>query len=213
MWGFGSLREYLNILTSCLVERIVEEPHGTGDSGDDDLDRNLCTGSLEQSISTSSVTWDSRTSLLTPLLIWRPARNCPITLGSETLLMWWISMSGCHRKERKGKPTPCRSSMLMFMLKIRESSHFTPRYMERVMLDSVSLIWQIRKNKRLMEFSTFPNFPQLHLKQRSDEVCNSLQISPEYAAWPSPPQWTDWQVSGAPVYHNLHGCRNCLSTA
>ena len=30
--------------------------------------------------------------------------------------------------------------MLMLVLKILESSHLTPRYMERVMLDSVSLI-------------------------------------------------------------------------
>ena len=39
------------------------------------------------------------------------------------------------------------------------------------------------------------------------------QISPEYEESPLPPEFPDCQVSGAPAYHNLHGCRNRWSTA
>ena len=42
--GLGSVR--LFILTTCLVERIVEKPHGTGDGRNDNLAKELCTGTV-----------------------------------------------------------------------------------------------------------------------------------------------------------------------
>ena len=54
---------------------------------------------------------------------------------------------------RNNNDPTCRSSTVSSMLIILESSHLTPRYMDRVMLDSLSLIWQniMLENRKLYE--------------------------------------------------------------
>ena len=55
--------------------------------------------------------------------------------------------------------------MVRFMLMILESTHLTPRYMDRVMLDSLSLIWDAKLdvyNRKTMWYYFYINGDSLY---------------------------------------------------